>query len=152
MPARAEEIHHAKAEGVRFMPLHNPVEFVGNESGYLAGVKLIRMELGDADESGRRRPLEIEGSEFVMPVDVAIIAVGTGANPIVQSSTSDMQTNKWEPSWRTRKRCARRNGASLPAAISSAARPRSFWQRVPEEQPHDRFRNTLSRGFGVAYP
>jgi glutamate synthase (NADPH/NADH) small chain len=95
MPARAEELHHAKAEGVRFMPLHNPVEFLGDESGCLTGVKLIRMELGEADESGRRRPMEVEESEFVMPVDVAIIAVGTGANPIVQSSTSDMQTNKW---------------------------------------------------------
>ena len=95
MPARAEEIYHAKAEGVQFLTLHNPVEFLGNESGYLTGVKLIRMELGEADESGRRRPVEIEGSEFTKPIDVAIIAVGTGANPIVQSSTQDMQTNKW---------------------------------------------------------
>jgi glutamate synthase (NADPH/NADH) small chain len=95
MPARAAEIHHAKAEGVQFLTLHNPVEFLGNESGYLTGVKLIRMELGEADKSGRRRPVEIEGSEFTMPIDVAIIAVGTGANPIVQSSTLDMRTNKW---------------------------------------------------------
>jgi glutamate synthase (NADPH/NADH) small chain len=68
---------------------------LGNDGGYLTGVKLIRMELGEADESGRRRPKEIAGSEFVTPIDVAIIAVGTGANPIVQSSTPDMQTNRW---------------------------------------------------------
>ncbi len=95
MPARAEEVHHAKDEGVQFLNLHNPVEFLGNEAGYLTGVKLIKMELGEPDESGRRRPVPIEGSEFVLPLDVAIIAIGTGANPIVQSSTPDMQTNKW---------------------------------------------------------
>jgi glutamate synthase (NADPH) small chain len=95
MPARAEEKHHARDEGVQFLMLHNPVELLGGESGYLTGVKLIRMELGEADESGRRRPVEIAGSEFIMSIDVAIIAVGTGANPIVQSTTQDMQTNKW---------------------------------------------------------
>jgi glutamate synthase (NADPH/NADH) small chain len=95
MPARAEEIHHAKAEGVRFMPLHNPVEFLGDESGCLTGVKLIRMELGEADETGRRRPKEIEGSQFIMPIEVAVVAIGTGANPIIQQATPDMQTNKW---------------------------------------------------------
>jgi glutamate synthase (NADPH/NADH) small chain len=95
MPARAEEVHHAKDEGVNFITLHHPIEFLGNESGYLTGVKVIRMQLAEADESGRRRPVEIDGSEFVMPIDVAIIAIGTGPNPIVQATTQDMQTNKW---------------------------------------------------------
>lgn len=95
MPARREEVHHAKDEGVQFLNLHNPVEFQGNDQGYLTGVKLMRMELGEPDESGRRRPLPVEGSEFVLPLDVAIIAIGTGANPLVQSTTPDMQTNKW---------------------------------------------------------
>jgi glutamate synthase (NADPH/NADH) small chain len=95
MPARAEEVHHAVDEGVQFMNLHNPVEFLGNDRGYLTAVRLIRMELGEPDESGRRRPQPVPGSEFEMPLDVAIIAVGTGANPLVQSTTPDMQTNKW---------------------------------------------------------
>ncbi len=110
MPARREEVHHAKDEGVQFLTLHNPVEFLGNDDGYLSAVKLLRMELGDADESGRRRPLPVAGSEFVLPLDVAIIAIGTGANPLVQSTTPDMQTNKWgyimadEQTMRTTKR------------------------------------------------
>ncbi|WP_197170791.1 NADPH-dependent glutamate synthase [Novipirellula aureliae] len=110
MPARKEEVHHAKDEGVEFMNLHNPIEFIGDERGVLTGVKLIKMELGEPDDSGRRRPKPIEGSEFEMPLDVAIIAVGTGANPLVQSTTPDMATNKWgyivadEKSLRTNKR------------------------------------------------
>lgn len=95
MPARAEEVHHAKDEGVQFLNLHNPIEFQGNDDGYLTGVKLIKMALGEPDESGRRRPEPIPDSEFDLPIDVAIIAAGTGANPLVQSSTPDMNTNKW---------------------------------------------------------
>jgi glutamate synthase (NADPH/NADH) small chain len=95
MPARAEEVHHAKDEGVQFMTLHNPVELFGDHKGFLTGVKLIRMELGEPDASGRRRPVEVRGSEFLLPIDVIVIAVGTGANPLVQSTTPDMQTNKW---------------------------------------------------------
>jgi glutamate synthase (NADPH/NADH) small chain len=95
MPARAEEIHHAQDEGVQFMTLHSPVEFLGNDQGLLTGVRLKQMELGEPDDSGRRRAVPVSGSEFVMPIEVAVIAVGTGANPLVQSTTPDMQTNKW---------------------------------------------------------
>jgi len=95
MPARTEEVHHAKDEGVQFMTLHNPVEFIGNDEGFLTDVKLQKMELGEPDESGRRRPVPVAGSEFVLPIDVAVIAVGTGANPLVQSTTPEMKTNKW---------------------------------------------------------
>jgi glutamate synthase (NADPH/NADH) small chain len=95
MPARAEEVHHAKDEGVQFMTLHNPVELFGDDKGFVTGVKLIRMELGESDASGRRRPVEVRGSEFLLPIDVIVIAVGTGANPLVQSTTPDMQTDKW---------------------------------------------------------
>lgn len=95
MPARAEEIHHAKDEGVQFMTLHNPVEFVGDDHGFLTGVRLVRMELGEPDASGRRRPVEKAGSEFLLPIDVAVVAIGTGANPLVQSTTPDLATNKW---------------------------------------------------------
>jgi glutamate synthase (NADPH/NADH) small chain len=95
MPARAEEVHHAKDEGVQFMTLHNPVEFFGNDKGVLTGVKLMKMKLGEPDVSGRRRPVEVPGSGFMLSIDVVVIAVGTGANPLVQSTTTDMQTNKW---------------------------------------------------------
>ncbi len=95
MPARAEEVHHAKDEGVQFLNLHDPVEFLGNNDGDLTAVKLIRMELGEPDASGRRRPVPLAASEFVMPIDMAVIAIGTGANPLVQSTTPDMKTNKW---------------------------------------------------------
>ncbi len=95
MPARTEEVHHAMDEGVQFLNLHNPLEFLGGDDGYLGAMKLIKMELGEPDESGRRRPVPIEGSELEMPIDVAIIAIGTGANPLVQSTSPDLQTNKW---------------------------------------------------------
>ncbi len=110
MPARREEVHHAKDEGVQFLNLHNPVEFLGNDDGYLTAVKLAKMELGEADDSGRRSPIAIPGSEFDLPLDVAIIAIGTGANPLVQSTTPEVKTNKWgyiladEKTMRTTKR------------------------------------------------
>jgi len=110
MPARAEEVHHAKDEGVQFLNLHYPVEFLGNDDGYLTGAKLTQMELGEPDDTGRRRPIPIVDSEFVMPIDMAVIAIGTGANPLVQSTTPDVKTNRWgyiladEETMRTTKR------------------------------------------------
>ncbi len=95
MPARAEEVHHAQAEGVQFLYLHNPVEFVASDQGYLQAVKLVQMELGEPDESGRRQSSPIAGSEYTLPLDLAVVAIGTGANPLVQSSTPDIRTNKW---------------------------------------------------------
>jgi glutamate synthase (NADPH/NADH) small chain len=94
MPGRAEEIHHAKDEGVLVHTLTHPVAFLGDEKGWLRGARCIRMALGEPDESGRRRPVPIEGSEFEIPLDVAIVAVGTGPNPLVQSTTPDLVTNK----------------------------------------------------------
>ena len=110
MPARREEVHHAKDEGVQFLTLHNPVEFIGNDQGELCGVMLNRMELGDPDESNRRSVTAVPHSEFELPLDMAVVAVGTGANPLVQASTPDIATNKWgyivvdETSFRTTKR------------------------------------------------
>ena len=95
MPARKEEVHHAKDEGINFQFLVNPVELLGDEKGWLNALKCIRMELGEPDASGRRRPIPIPGSEFVTPVSVAIVAVGTTANPLIQSTTPDLKTNKW---------------------------------------------------------
>jgi glutamate synthase (NADPH/NADH) small chain len=94
MPGRAEEIHHAKDEGVEIQTLTHPVAFLGDERGWLRAARCIRMALGEPDESGRRRPVPIEGSEFEIPLDVAIVAVGTGPNPLVQSTTPDLATNR----------------------------------------------------------
>jgi glutamate synthase (NADPH/NADH) small chain len=93
MPARAEEVKHAREEGIEFRMLSNPVEFLSDGNGWLTGVRCVRMELGDADASGRRRPVEIAGSEFDVPLAVAIVAIGTTANPTVQSTTPGLRTN-----------------------------------------------------------
>jgi glutamate synthase (NADPH/NADH) small chain len=93
MPARAEEVKHAREEGIEFRMLSNPVEFLSDGNGWLTGVRCVRMELGDADGSGRRRPVEIAGSEFDVPLAVAIVAIGTMANPTVQSTTPGLRTN-----------------------------------------------------------
>ncbi|NLV67740.1 MAG: NADPH-dependent glutamate synthase [Spirochaetes bacterium] len=95
MPARAEEVHHAEEEGVIFDLLANPVRLIGDENGRLTGVECIRMELGEPDESGRRKPVEKKGSEFIIKIDAAIIAVGNGSNPILQKTAPDLKCNKW---------------------------------------------------------
>jgi glutamate synthase (NADPH/NADH) small chain len=94
MPARAEEVKHAREEGIEFRMLTNPVEFLGDPKGWLTGALCVRMELGEPDADGRRRPVAIAGSEFVLAADVAIIGVGTTANPLIQSTTSDLATDK----------------------------------------------------------
>jgi glutamate synthase (NADPH/NADH) small chain len=94
MPARKEEVKHAKEEGVDFRTLNNPVELIGDARGWLTGVKVTRMELGEPDASGRRSPVPIRGSEYVIPASVCIVAVGTSANPLIQSSTPDLKTTK----------------------------------------------------------
>lgn len=95
MPARAEEIHHAKEEGIEFILLSNPLEFIGDEKGWLKSVKVQRMELGEPDSSGRRRPIPIPGSDYILPIDMAVISIGNGSNPIIQKTTPDLQYNKW---------------------------------------------------------
>ena len=95
MPARAEEIHHAREEGVEFKLLTNPVEYIGDENGWVKGMKCIRMELGEPDESGRRRPVPVKGSEFMIDVDMVIVAIGTNANPVIPITTPGLETNRW---------------------------------------------------------
>ena len=95
MPARAEEIHHAKEEGIEFILLSNPLEFIGDEKGWLKSVKIQRMELGEPDSSGRRRPIPIPGSDYILPIDMAVISIGNGSNPIIQKTTPDLNYNKW---------------------------------------------------------
>ena len=93
MPARAEEVKHARQEGIDFQMLTNPLEFLPDGNGWLGAVRCVRMELGEPDASGRRRPIPIAGSEFVLPLSVAVISIGTSANPIIQSTTPGLATN-----------------------------------------------------------
>jgi glutamate synthase (NADPH/NADH) small chain len=95
MPARAAEIHHAEEEGIEFFLLTNPTEYMGNGNGRLTGLKCLKMELGEPDASGRRRPIPIEGSEFHLETDLVIVAVGSGANPLLTQATPDVNLNKW---------------------------------------------------------
>lgn len=94
LPARVEEVHHAKEEGVKFEFLTNPVEILGNENGWVRGIRCIRMELGEPDASGRRRPIPIEGSEFEFEADTVIMALGTSPNPLIASTTKGLEVNK----------------------------------------------------------
>ena len=94
MPARTEEIHHAEEEGIAFHLLTNPVRYIGNDKGWVVGVECLKMELGEPDESGRRKPVPMKGSEFVIDIDTAVVAIGAGSNPLVQSTTPGLKTNK----------------------------------------------------------
>lgn len=96
LPARVEEVHHAKEEGIIFDLLTNPTEILADENGWVTGMKCIRMELGEPDESGRRRPVEIPDSEFVMELDTVIMSLGTSPNPLISSTTEGLETNKWK--------------------------------------------------------
>ncbi len=94
LPARVEEVHHAKEEGIIFNLLTNPVEILTDEKGWVNGMKCIKMELGEPDASGRRRPVEIEGSEFVLDVDTVIMSLGTSPNPLISNTTKGLDINK----------------------------------------------------------
>ena len=111
LPARAEEVHHAKEEGIQFAMLTNPVEVIGDEKGWVKAVKCIRMELGEPDESGRRSPVEIPGSEFEIETDTVIMSLGTSPNPLIAKTTAGLET--------TRRGClvADENGATTRAGV-----------------------------------
>ena len=103
LPARREEVEHAEEEGIEFLLLNNPVEILGYENlddrrdprnGFVTGMKCIKMQLGEPDERGRRRPIPIEGSEFVLDVDTVIISIGTSPNPLIKSTTAGLEVNK----------------------------------------------------------
>ena len=95
LPARVEEVHHAKEEGIIFDLLTNPVEILADENDWVTGIKCIRMELGEPDASGRRRPVVKEGSEFEIAVDCVIMALGTSPNPLIKNTTKGLDTQKW---------------------------------------------------------
>ena len=103
LPARREEVEHAQEEGIDFRLLNNPVEILGYNNpenprdprnGFVTGIRCIRMELGEPDASGRRRPVEVPGSEFELPVDTVIIAIGTSPNPLIKSTTEGLEVNR----------------------------------------------------------
>lgn len=94
LPARAEEVMHAEEEGVEFKLLHNPTRFIGDEKGWLKGVEVVDMELGEPDASGRRRPVTIEGSEHIIDIDTAVISIGQTPNPLIKQTTEGLETNK----------------------------------------------------------
>ena len=96
LPARVEEVHHAKEEGIIFDLLTNPVEILEDENNWVKGMKCVRMELGEPDASGRRRPVEVPGSEFEMELDTVIMSLGTSPNPLISSTTEGLETNKWK--------------------------------------------------------
>jgi len=95
MPARVEEVHHAKEEGIEFCILQNPKRILGNEEGYVTGMECLKYELGEPDDSGRRRPIPIKGSEFTIDVDTVIVAIGNGANPLIGQTTPGLELSKW---------------------------------------------------------
>ena len=95
MPARIEEIHHAEEEGIEFHLLTNPVRFLGNDEAWVTDIECQKMELGEPDASGRRRPVPVKGSEFRLSVDTVVMSIGNGANPLVPATTPGLDTNKW---------------------------------------------------------
>ncbi len=96
LPARVEEVHHAKEEGLHFHMLTNPVAILGDDNGWVRGIRCLKMELGEPDASGRRSPIEIPGSEFDMETDVVIMSLGTSPNPLISTTTPGLETNKWQ--------------------------------------------------------
>lgn len=95
LPARVEEVHHAKEEGIEFEMLTNPVEILGDENGWVTGIRCVRMRLGEPDASGRRSPVVVPDSEFEIACDVVIMALGTSPNPLIASTTPGLETNRW---------------------------------------------------------
>ncbi|MDR4508451.1 MAG: bifunctional dihydroorotate dehydrogenase B NAD binding subunit/NADPH-dependent glutamate synthase [Candidatus Brocadiaceae bacterium] len=95
VPARLEEIHHGEEEGLKFNFLSNPIRIIGDDKGWVSGLECIKMELGEPDDSGRRRPYPVKGSEFVLDVECIIMSIGNGPNPLIPSTTPDLEVNKW---------------------------------------------------------
>ena len=127
MPARIEEVHHAKEEGVEFLTLTNPIEYIADADGRVRQMKVQKMELGAADDSGRKRPVVIPGSEYLIDVDTVVVGVGTDPNPLIPRRSPGWRSRSGGPSWSTRRPCRPPCRRSSPAATSSAAAPPSSW-------------------------
>jgi glutamate synthase (NADPH/NADH) small chain len=96
LPARVEEVHHAQEEGIEFHMLTNPTGVLGDDQGWVRAIRCIRMELGEPDDSGRRRPVPVKGSEYEIEVDTVVIAIGTSPNPLISLTTPGIEINKWK--------------------------------------------------------
>ncbi len=124
LPARVEEVHHAKEEGIHFHLLTNPTEILGDEKGWVKGIRCIRMELGEPDESGRRSPVEIPNSEYDIDVDCVVMSLGTSPNPLIASTTSGLETTRWggiiaeEPTGQTTKQAVFAGGDAVTGAAT----------------------------------
>ena len=94
LPARKEEVHHAIEEGIEFLLLNNPIKILSDERGRVRAMECVKMELGEADAGGRRRPVEIKGSNYELPVDSVIMSIGTSPNPLIRSTTPGLEVNK----------------------------------------------------------
>lgn len=94
LPARREEVHHAKEEGIEFLLLNNPIKINGDETGRVKSMECIKMELGEKDESGRRSPVEVKGSNFELELDTVIMSIGTSPNPLIRSTTEGLEVNR----------------------------------------------------------
>ena len=94
MPARREEVEHAEEEGIIFLTLNNPIEILGNDESFVTGIKCVKMELGEPDESGRRSPKAVAGSEYILDVDAVIMSIGTSPNPLIKDTTKGLETNR----------------------------------------------------------
>jgi glutamate synthase (NADPH/NADH) small chain len=95
LPARVEEVHHAMEEGVIFDLLASPTKIIGDENGRVSGIECLKYELGEPDDSGRRRPVPIEGSEYMVECDACITSIGNASNPLIKQTTPDLNVNKW---------------------------------------------------------
>lgn len=95
LPARVEEVHHAKEEGINFMLLNNPTRIIGDEHGWVKAIECLRIELGEPDDSGRRSPVEVKNSEFIIDTDMVIMSLGTSPNPLIASTTPELEINRW---------------------------------------------------------
>ena len=124
MPARIEEIHHAREEGIDFQLLTNPVEILGSEEGWVTSMACVRMELSEPDDSGRRRPVPIKGSRYEIPVDCVVMAIGSSPNPLIRQTTPDLAVNKWgcvvadEATGRTEKKGVYAGGDAVTGAAT----------------------------------
>jgi glutamate synthase (NADPH/NADH) small chain len=104
MPARVEEVHHAEEEGIEFYFLTTPTRFIGDDQNRVKAMECLRMELGEPDSSGRRRPVPIRGSEFIMEVDLVVVSIGNSPNPLITQTTPELKVGKWgnvEVDWET---------------------------------------------------
>lgn len=123
-PARLEELHHAKEEGIIFRFLNNPAKVIGNENGWVSGLEVVKQELGEADASGRRSPVPVEGSNYVIDVDTVVIAIGQSPNPLIRQTTPGLETQRWggiiveEETMETSKPCVYAGGDTVTGAAT----------------------------------